>query len=49
MLTTVPPRLPANNRNWFPKHAGPDAAVRAAAKTVVSDNAYGAGPPRVVK
>jgi hypothetical protein len=36
-------------RNWFPKHAGPDAAVRAAAKTLVSDNAYGVNPPRVVK
>jgi len=36
-------------RNWFPKHAGPGAAVQAAAKTFVSDNAYGADPPRIVK
>ena len=30
-------------RNWFPKHASADAAVRAAAKTFVDDNAYGDG------
>jgi hypothetical protein len=30
-------------RNWFPKHATADAAVRAAAKTFVTDNAYGDG------
>jgi hypothetical protein len=36
-------------RNWFPKHGAPGAAVQAAAKTFVSDNAYGADPLRIVK
>lgn len=32
--------------NWFPRHAAPDQAVRAAERTVVRDNAYGTDPPR---
>ena len=32
------------HRNWFPKHAGPDSAVRASAKTNAFDNAYGLEP-----
>jgi hypothetical protein len=31
-------------RNWFPQHASADAAVKAAAKTTVTDNAYGPAP-----
>lgn len=30
-------------RNWFPRHAGPEQAVRAAARTNVFDNLYGRG------
>lgn len=30
-------------RNWFPKHASAEAAVKASAKTVVDDNAFGDG------
>jgi hypothetical protein len=33
-------------RNWFPQHATAEAAVRAAAKTTVTDNAYGPKPAR---
>jgi len=36
------------DRNWFPRHKEPKLAVRASEKTRVSDNAYGADPPRVV-
>lgn len=31
-------------RNWFPRHAGPEQAVRAAARTNVFDNLYGPAP-----
>jgi hypothetical protein len=34
--------------NWFPRHAAPTEAVRAGAKTVVRDNAYGTDPPRII-
>ncbi len=33
-------------RNWFPQHTTAEAAVRAAAKTTVTDNAYGPAPTR---
>ena len=32
------------HHNWFPKHAGPELAVRASAKTKVENNAYGEKP-----
>ena len=32
------------HHNWFPRHAQPQQAVHAAAKTSVADNAYGAEP-----
>ncbi len=35
--------------NWFPRHEKPDLAVRASENTEVRDNAYGAGPPRVIR
>jgi hypothetical protein len=38
----------AVHRNWFPMHPQPDAAVRAGARTQISDNAYGS-PPRVIE
>ena len=34
------------HHNWFPKHASSEQAVRAAANTNVSDNAYGEAPER---
>ncbi len=33
--------------NWFPRHAGPQLAVRAPGNTQVENNAYGTDPPRV--
>jgi hypothetical protein len=36
-------------RNWFPRHAGPQTAVRASNKTLVNENAFGVDSPRVVK
>jgi hypothetical protein len=35
-------------RNWFPRHLTADAAVRAAQRTRVDDNAYGTEPARVI-
>ena len=32
------------HHNWFPEHSRPEDAVRASAKTEVSDNAYGPDP-----
>jgi hypothetical protein len=32
--------------NWFPRHANPEAAVRASDNTHVENNAYGTDPPR---
>jgi hypothetical protein len=35
------------HQNWFPKHPGPEKAVRASERTRVFDNAYGDQPPAV--
>lgn len=35
-------------QNWFPRHEGPDQAVRHGKNTVVRDNAYGTEPAKVI-
>ncbi len=42
----VPEKRCLVRRNWFPRHPGPARAVRAEAKTEVSDNAYGPEPEK---
>lgn len=48
VIRGVPEQSCDVHRNWFPKHPGPDQAVRAGAKTRVHDNAHGA-PPAVIR
>jgi len=44
VIRGVPEEACDVHHNWFPKHDGPAQAVRAAANTNVSDNAYGPSP-----
>jgi hypothetical protein len=47
VIRGVPEQQCDVHRNWFPMHSQPSAAVRAGARTNVTDNAYGA-PPQVI-
>jgi hypothetical protein len=44
VIRGVPEDVCEVHRNWFPKHGEPKLAVRASAKTNVTDNAYGPEP-----
>jgi hypothetical protein len=45
----VPQNVCEIYRNWFPRHASPERAIKARQKTVVQDNAYEKTPPRVIR
>jgi len=44
VIRGVPQETCDVHHNWFPKHDGPDTAVRASARTNVVDNVYGPTP-----
>ncbi|MFA7172782.1 MAG: hypothetical protein WC340_05115 [Kiritimatiellia bacterium] len=44
MIGGVPQEICEIHHNWFQKHSSSAQAVRASAKTIVKDNAYGSNP-----